>query len=128
MRTVNARCAQHTVGRLFSKAGCLHLVLEVNSATGIAHVSCRISDATEVIVMPISEVIDRLGSSNTLKLDRLSSEETEERAVEKNNHWFFKAREGEYGPFESEKTAKRALKRHILSAQEEGRTARPTQA
>jgi len=88
-------------------------------------VSCRISDATEVIVMPISEVIDRLGSSNTLKLDRLSSEETEERVVEKNNHWFFKAREGEYGPFESEKTAKHALKRHILSAQEEGRTGRP---
>ena len=128
MRTNNERCSQRTVGRLFSKAGCLHLVLEVNSVRGFAKVSCRINDATEVIEMPISEIIDRLGNSNALKLDGLSTQETEERVVEKDSHWFFQAREGDHGPYPSEKTAKRAMKQHILCAQEEGRTARPAQA
>ncbi len=90
--------------------------------------SCRINDVTEVIVIPISEVIDHLWTSNALKLDRLSSEETTQRVVEKDSHWFFQAREGEYGPYASVQTATHALKRHILSAQEEGRTGRTAQA
>ena len=126
MRKDNARCTHRIIGRLFSKGGCLHLVLDVDSA-GFARVSCRVDDVTEVIVMPVSEVIDQLGRGNTLKLDKLSDKETEERVVEKDRHWFFEAREGEHGPFASEQKAKRALKRHILTSQEEGRTARPAQ-
>jgi len=128
MQTGNIRCTQNTVGRLFSKGGSLHLVLEVDAETGYARASCRIGDEPQVVEMPISEVIDRLSSSSKLRLDGLSSEETEERVVEKDKGWFFLAREGEHGPFADEATAKRELKRHILAAQEEGRTGRPAQA
>ena len=58
MQTDNSRCIQRTVGRLFCKDGRLHLILDVNTATGFAKVSCRIDDATEVIFMPVSEVIN----------------------------------------------------------------------
>ena len=128
MQTDNARCAQRTVGRLFAKGGHLHLVLEVDSATGCAKVSFCEDDQTQIISMPISEVVGFLGSGNTLKLDKLSSTETDERVVEKDDRWFFHAREGEHGPFADENMAKRELKRHILSAQEEGRTGRPVQS
>jgi hypothetical protein len=103
------------------------MILEVNPDTGVAKVSCRVGEETQVIEMPISEIVGRLGSSNTLKLDRLSSEETEERVVEKDDRWFFQAREGSHGPYANESEAKQALKRHILAAQEEGRTGRPAQ-
>jgi hypothetical protein len=128
MQKDSARCAQRTVGRVFSKGGRLHLVLEVDSGEGVAKVSCRIDDKTQVIFLPITEVIKHLGNSITLKLDGLSSDETEERVIAKGNRWFFKAREGEHGPFANEQAAKRALKHHILSAQEEGRTGRPARA
>ena len=104
------------------------MVLEADSRTGLAKASCRPQDTTEIIELPISEVIDRLGNSSTLKLDGLSAQETEERVLYKDDRWFFQAREGEFGPFDDEDHANRALKRHSLSAQEEGRTGRPAQA
>lgn len=128
MQRDNARCARHTVGRLFSKGGRLHMILEADSASGIAMVSCRVDDTPQVVAMSLTEVMERLGNSTTLKLDGLSSAETEERVFEQDNHWFFRAREGEFGPFPNQQTAKRKLKEHILSAQEEGRTGRPAQA
>jgi len=103
------------------------MILEANPDTGVAKASCRLGEETQVIDLPLSEVVGRLGSSNTLKLDRLSSEETEERVVKKDDRWFFQAREGSHGPYANESDAKQALKRHILSAQEEGRTGRPAQ-
>ncbi len=128
MQRENRRCAQWTVGRLFSRGGRLHLVLETDSASGLAKVSCRVDDRTQVITLPITEVVEHLGNSNTIKLDGLSSEETVKRVIKRNDLWFFKAREGEYGPFADQQTAERALKHHILSAQEEGRTGREAQA
>jgi hypothetical protein len=124
MRTNKARYDHRIVGRIFSKGGRLHLVLEVDPEQGLAKVSCRTGSATEVVEVPVTEVLGRLGASNTLKLDRLSSDETEERVIEKGSRWFFQAREGEHGPFPNEQLASRALKSHILSAQEEGRTGR----
>jgi hypothetical protein len=91
-------------------------------------VSCRIDDRTQVIDLPITEVVEHLGNSNTIKLDGLSSEETVERVIEKKGRWFFRAREGEHGPYANQQSAERALKHHILSAQEEGRTGRKAQA
>lgn len=125
MQTDKARCAHRIAGRLFSKGGRLHLVLEADSTSGVAQVSCRVESTTQVIAMPIVEVVERLGNSNALKLDGLSSEKTVERVIAKGDLWFFKAREGEHGPYANEQSAERALKRHILSAQEEGRTGRP---
>ena len=104
------------------------MVLEVDSATGCAKVSYREGEVTQIITMPVSEVVGFLGSGNTLKLDKLSASETDERVIEKDSRWFFHAREGEHGPFADESMAKRELKRHILSAQEEGRTGRPVQS
>lgn len=127
MQKENMRCAQRTVGRLFSKDGRLHMVLEADSHSGFPKVSCRLDDGPRVIDMSIGEVIKHL-SSSTLKLDGLSAEGTEERVIERNNRWYFKAREGEQGPFADQETAKRALRHYILSAQEEGRTGRPAQA
>jgi len=128
MQIKNVGHARRAAGRLFSKEGRLHLVLEVDATTGVAKVSCRVDDTTQVIEMPISDVIKRLGSSDPLKLDGLSSERTEVRVIEKDNCWFYRAREGEYGPYADKEAAKRALKRHILLAQEDGRTGRPAQA
>ncbi len=128
MLTNNMLSAQRVVGRLFSQNGKLHLVLEVDPASRMARVSCRVDDATQVIAMPIAEVMQHLDSSSALKLDGLNSERTEERILEKDDGWFFRAREGEYGPFSNSQAAKRALSRHVLLAQEEGRTGRPVRS
>lgn len=120
--------AQRSVGRLFSKGGRLHLVLGVNTVTGMVTASFRSADQTEVIELPIAEVLERLSGDRSLKLDGLSAKSTEARVVEKHNGWFFRAREGEVGPYNDEVAAQRALRQHILSAQEDGRTGRPAQA
>lgn len=117
--------ASRAVGRLFSKDGRLHLVLEVVPERGMARVSRRVGDATEVVELAVGEVMQRLGGAQPLKLDGLSSDATDRRLVERDEAWFFKAREGEHGPYPDAQSAQRALKRHILTAQEEGRTGRP---
>ena len=128
MKEDKARYAHRIAGRLFSKGGRLHLILEADSNSGIAKVSCRVEDETQVIAMPIAEVVQLLTVSSKLKLDGLSSDKTVERVFAKGDFWFFKAREGQHGPFANEQKAERALKRHILCAQEEGRSGRPAQA
>ncbi len=128
MKKDKARCAHRIAGRLFSKGGRLHMILEADAASGVAQVSCRVEDETQVIAMPIAEVVQLLSKTSKIKLDGLSSEKTVERVFAKGDFWFFKAREGEHGPFANERSAERALQRHILSAQEEGRTGRPVRA
>jgi hypothetical protein len=128
MHRYSPGCAGRAVGRLFSKEGKLHLVLDIDAERAVAKVSRRLDQSTEVVEMAVSEVIERLGSGSTLKLDGLNSEQTEHRIFSKDGEWYFKAREGEYGPYADKAAAKRALERHILLAQEEGRTGRPKAA
>ncbi|NIP14175.1 MAG: hypothetical protein GWM88_05365 [Pseudomonadales bacterium] len=124
MQQISEHYAIRIIGRLFSKGGRLHLIVDADSDSGLARVSCRIDETTQVISMPISECIKRLASSRTLKLDGLSARQTEYRVIESGRQWFIKTREGQGGPFADRQAAERALTQHILLAQEEGRSGR----
>lgn len=104
-------------GRLFSQEGRLYFVLDVDTASGVARVSCRVDGRQQVIEMPISEVGIRLSSGTNLRLDGLGTADTSNRIIQQTDGWFFTTREGPNGPYESKAEAERALSRHILSAQ-----------
>lgn len=106
----------HLEGRLFLDDGRLYFVINVDTASGIARVSCRVNGEQKVIEMSISDVTMRLSSSS--KLDSLNTNETTSRIVEKNDGWFFTTREGFKGPYKTEAKATDALNKHILAAQE----------
>ena len=125
MQQTSEHYAKRIVGRLFSKGGRLHLIVDADAGSGLARVSCRIDDATEVIAIPITDCIRHLANSKALKLDGLSARQTDYRVIERDERWFFKTREGQLGPFEDRRAAERALKQHVLLAQEEGRSGRP---
>lgn len=125
MHRVNEHHARRIIGRLFSRGGRLHLIVDADADSGLARVSCRVHETTEVIAMPITDCISHLANSKTLKLDGLKARQTEFRVVEHDQRWFFKTREGQLGPFAHRRAAERALTQHILLAQEEGRTGRP---
>ncbi len=104
-------------GRLFSDKGCLYLVLEVDTESGFAKVSCRTDGEQQVIQMPVSEVGLRLSSSSNLRLDGLSTADTSNRIIQQTDGWFFTTREGSQGPYLSDTEANLALSKYILSAQ-----------
>lgn len=119
--------ARRYPGRLFIKDGALHMVLDVDPKLGVARVSRRNSDGAQVCDMPIGEVVDLIASTGQLKLDGLSAERTTKRVFEIDGDWYFSAREGKQGPHASEAEASEALRRHILSSQEQGITGREAQ-
>ncbi len=104
-------------GRLFSAEGRLYFVLDVDAASGLARISCRIDGQQQVIEMPISEVGLRLSSGSNLRLDSLSTADTSNRIIQQTDGWFFTTREGPNGPYGSKTEADSALSRHILSTQ-----------
>ncbi len=104
-------------GRLFSQEGRLYFVLDVDTASGVARVSCRVDGRQQVIEMPISEVGIRLSSGTNLRLDGLGTADTSNRIIQQTDGWFFTTREGPNGPYGSKAEAQHALSRHILSAQ-----------
>ncbi|MEM7099044.1 MAG: DUF6316 family protein [Pseudomonadota bacterium] len=117
--------AQRCEGRLFSRGGHLCLVVGVDLETGFASVSARTEHGPQVTQMPLTEVVECLASVPQLKLDGLSNERSHARVVSKDEGWYFVTREGEKGPYRTEKQAQRRLTKYILLAQEEGRTDRP---
>jgi hypothetical protein len=125
MHHVSDHYAQRIVGRLFSRGGRLHLIVDADSDSGLASVTCRVDETTQVISMPISECIEQLANSRTLKLDGLNARQIGYRVVERDDAWFLKTREGQLGPFADRPAAERALTQHVLLAQEEGRSGRP---
>ena len=104
-------------GRLFSAEGRLYFVLDVDPASGLARISCRVDGRQQVIEMPIAEVGLRLSSSSNLRLDGLRTADTSNRIIQQTDGWFFTTREGPNGPYVSKTEAECALSRHILSAQ-----------
>lgn len=111
-------------GRLFAEGGCLFLVVHVNEAAEVARVSCRVDGQTQLIEMPLSEVARRVASGAALILDNLNSPESARRVLRHKDGWYFSAREGEIGPFESETQAGQELVKHILCMQTAGTAAR----
>lgn len=116
--------AQRCEGRLFSREGNLCLVVGIDLESGYASVSARTESGPQVTQMPLSEVVACLAAVPQLKLDGISSERLKARVLEKDDGWYFSTREGEKGPFASEKQAQRRLTKYILMAQEEGRSDR----
>ena len=106
-------------GRMFPMDGCLCLVLDVISSKDIAKVSVGRADKTNKIVdMPLSDLMARLAKTSQFQLDGLNSKNTAKRLVEQDNQWFFHAREGLQGPYACRDSARQALSKYILSAQE----------
>lgn len=107
-------------GRLFSEDGCLFLVVHADEAAGLARVSCRVDQQTQVIEMPLANVAARVSGSTGLILDNLNAPETSRRIVEQNDGWYFASREGQIGPFPAREEAGRKLAKYILSKQTDG--------
>ncbi len=112
-----AALASRFEGRLFSDEGRLYFVLDVDTESGFARVSCRADGVQQVIQMPVSEVGLRLSSSSNSRLDGLSTADTSNRIIQQTNGWFFTTREGPQGPYLSDTEANLALSKYILSAQ-----------
>lgn len=125
MQQISEHYAARIVGRLFSKGGRLHLIVDADPESGFARVSCQMGDANDVVTIPVSDCIRLLANSKALKLDGLNARQTDYRVIERDQRWFFKTREGQFGPFADRRAAERELKQHILLAQEEGRSGRP---
>lgn len=104
-------------GRLFAEEGRLCLVVEVKEEERIARVSCCIDGNRTILEMPIAEVGKRLSAGSDLVLDNINGEQAKKRVVKKKDGWFFSAREGLKGPFDTEDAAEAGLQEHILAAQ-----------
>jgi len=102
-------------GRLFAEEGRLCLVLEADPDTGMAQVSRCVDSERQVIPMPIADVCSRLATN--VDLDSLGKENKSDRTVEKDDGWYACAREGDIGPFETQKQAAKALEDHIRELQ-----------
>jgi hypothetical protein len=48
------------IGRVFTYEDRLHFVLEADRETGLARLSCRFGHRTDIIYMPVAEVLMRL--------------------------------------------------------------------
>jgi hypothetical protein len=56
VRSMESRVA----GRVFTHEDRLHFVLDTDRDTGLARLSCRYGQRTEIVYMPVSEVVLRL--------------------------------------------------------------------
>ena len=56
VRSVESR----VVGRVFTHDSRLHFVLDADRQSGLARLSCRYDQCTEIIYMPVAEVVLRL--------------------------------------------------------------------
>ena len=104
-------------GRLFTEDGMLFLVVAADHTQETARVSCRVEGTTQVVDMPLSEVARRLTANPDLKLDNLNGPDAARRIVCQDGEWFFTAREGMQGPFDTSDAAKHGLARHVLRMQ-----------
>ena len=119
-----ARTLSRFEGRLFSESGCLFLVVQTDETAGVARVTCRLGEQTEVLEMPLAEVARRISASPGLILDNLNGPGSAKRMAESEDGWYFQAREGRIGPFDSREEAGRELVRYVLSMQTSGSSRR----
>lgn len=56
VRSVESR----VIGRVFTYDDRLHFVLDADRETGLARLSCRYGQCTEIVYMPVAEVLLRL--------------------------------------------------------------------
>lgn len=117
MSESNTTVLNRLEGRLFVEQGKLFYVLHVDSKTGMARVSVREDGQQSVVEMQVHEIGAKVGACTQLTLDGLESQQTANRAYQGDDGWYFKAREGEYGPFDDESTAKKELKNYIIKVQ-----------
>lgn len=115
--TLNATLAKRYEGRLFVEDGRLHLVLDVNTESGTASVSCNDGSGPMVEQWPVAEIGNRLSRENGLLLDGLARADKSERITQKDEGWFFTSREGLQGPFKTQAGASKALQDYILATQ-----------
>lgn len=110
-------CLSRFEGRLFAEGGCLFLVVRVDQASGTGRVSCRIDGESQLIDMPLADIAKRVATGAGLILDNLNGPQAAKRLRQRKDGWYFTAREGEKGPYDSRQTAGQELARYILSMQ-----------
>lgn len=106
-------------GRLFAESGALFMVVHANEAENTAQVSFRVNDQTQVIDLPFTEAVARVANGSSLILDNLNSPQAARRLLEMKDGWYFSAREGQMGPYDSQEQAGQELGRYILTMQSE---------
>jgi len=104
-------------GRLFLEHGRLYMVVEADEIGGMGRVSVSIDGERQLLDMPISEIAQRLAKSAKLTLDSIG-DATAGRVQKKSDGWFFSAREGLKGPFDSQQDAQEALDSYIMLSQD----------
>ena len=109
--------ASRMEGRLFALEGRLYLVVEVNTATQSARVSCRANGKHRVFDMPVAEVAARLCANAHIDLDGLNQKTTSDRVMQQQDGWYFRAREGLQGPFACQSEAQEHLQSYIMASQ-----------
>ena len=117
MSEANSPVLNRLEGRLFVEQGKLFYVLHVDINSGMARVSVREDGKQSVVEMPVHEIGAKVGACTQLALDGLETESTARRVFTGEGGWYFKAREGDRGPFEDETTAKKELKNYIIKVQ-----------
>lgn len=111
-------------GRLFTEGGCLFMVVSVDATAGLARVSCRVDGRPQIAEMALAEVAERVSSGSSLILDNLNAPDSVKRIRQKDGAWYFSAREGQIGPFDSQEEARQELVKYILSMQTVNKTSR----
>ncbi|MCR9260659.1 MAG: DUF6316 family protein [Pseudomonadaceae bacterium] len=109
--------ASRMEGRLFALEGRLYLVVEVNTDTQTARVSCRANGKQRVFDMPVAEVAVRLSSNAHIELDGLNEDTTSKRITQQADGWYFRAREGLQGPFACQSEAQDCMQSYIVASQ-----------
>lgn len=117
-------CMNRLEGRLFSEGGALFMVVHANEAENLAQVSFRVNEQTQLIDMSYAEASARVARGSSLILDNLNSAQAARRLLEMKDGWYFAAREGQMGPYESQERAGQELGRYILTMQSENITSR----
>ena len=109
--------ASRMEGRLFAIEGKLYLVVEVNTQTQTARVSCRANGKHRVFDMPVSEVATRLCSNAHVDLDSINKSASTQRIEQQTDGWYFRAREGMQGPFACKTEAEDHMQHYIMASQ-----------
>lgn len=117
MAVKSPRVLNRLEGRLFVEDGYLYYVLHVDLETEIARVSVRKHGQQEVVDMPLQDIGAKVGACNQLSLDGLETKKTADRVMQRDDGWYFKAREGVRGPYDHEDEAKAVLKNYIIAVQ-----------
>lgn len=104
-------------GRLFTDEGRLCMVIEADHESGVGRVSVRVDGKQQLIEMSLAEIGNKIAAAAGLSLDGVNSETQAVRVIRKPDGWFFNAREGLKGPYQSSATAERELNEYVVASQ-----------